>query len=142
MSIYNEKTLLITIIRKLTFLRIVILTFFVYGSLNYSGFCFEEMRYLSDEDKIHIAVTYVLNRGFKGKREYQSVNDFLANNPHCCSISTESMITVINDSPDRTIGNLCGYVYVLEDSFDVRPEEKAMSAIAISNCGKAWSFFD
>jgi hypothetical protein len=36
------------------FLFFVVLIF-VYGALNYSGFCFKEMRYLSDEEKIRIA---------------------------------------------------------------------------------------
>lgn len=125
-----------------TMLIVMIAFFTLWGGLNVSGYCFETSRYLSDKEKIHIAVDYALKRGFKGKIDYKNAGDFLASNPSCCEISTTIMASGVNDSLDRVSGNLASYVYVLEDSFNARPEDKAMSAIAISNCGKAWSFFD
>lgn len=77
--------------------------FFVYGALNYSGFCFREMRYLTDAEKKRIAVELVssgkfTNGGYysssgSGKSDrwekalpYESVEEFLMENPDCCTL--------------------------------------------------------
>jgi hypothetical protein len=83
----------------------------VYGSLNYSGFCFEEMRYLSDEEKIRGAIANLLKNyntswyahhtitekvGDKTKYQayvywqnipFKDIDEFLKENPHCCVIN-------------------------------------------------------
>ena len=81
-------------------------------ALNYSGFCFKEFRFLSDEEQINIAVQYVLNRYPKkgdvtfyylpGNREgerklawpedpvpYKDMEEFFLVNPSCCKVGRE-----------------------------------------------------
>ncbi|NOT84552.1 MAG: hypothetical protein HOP02_07170 [Methylococcaceae bacterium] len=122
-------------------ITIVLAFFTLWGGLNVSGYCFAKHHYLTDNEQTHIAVAYALNRGFKGLHDYQSVEDFLAYNPNCCFVSNDCL-SGIEDGINRPIGNLSTCVYVLEDKGDIRPEDKATSAIGVSNCGKAWSFFD
>lgn len=110
MSLFNEKHPLVIICRKLAFLSVFkwpLLIFIVYGSLNYSGFCFKEMRYLSDEEKIHKAIAanhtikgnanYWYSWGYipsmPGKNDtyrqiipYEDVDAFLRENPNCCYV--------------------------------------------------------
>ncbi|MFN6569123.1 hypothetical protein [Dendronalium sp. ChiSLP03b] len=90
-------------INRILFLAIFIfigipLTFLsIFYSLNYSGFCFAKMRYLSDEEKLRIAFDYN-NRedelpvyvGQKVKYyehiKYASFDEYIKENPDCCSI--------------------------------------------------------
>lgn len=85
------------------------LIFVVYGSLNYSGFCFRELRYLSDKEKIQKVVAEI-NKGifYSGATEtitnpaigevgsiwepipYESVEVFLKENPGCCTLFPEN----------------------------------------------------
>ncbi len=86
--------------------------FIVYGFLNYSGFCFKEMRYISDEEKIRNAIavvnkiggaTYIGKDGFPDKyREiipYEDVDDFLDKNPKCCEIIPYIGFDSLTDDP-------------------------------------------
>jgi hypothetical protein len=74
----------------------------VYGSLNYSGFCFKKMGYLSDDEKIRRAVA-IISKGELGTSHhfnktlgradiyrrtipYESVDVFLQQNPNCCTL--------------------------------------------------------
>jgi hypothetical protein len=122
------------------FVSLVLAFFTLWGGLNISGYCFAKHSYLSDKEKIHIAVAYAFKRGFKGIHDYQDVEDFLANNPDCCSVSSNCP-SGTEDGIDRALGKISSCVYVLEANSDVRSEDKVTSAIAISNCGKVWSFF-
>jgi hypothetical protein len=66
--------------------------------LNYSGMCIPEGRWLSDEERIDIAIKQIiapkevfLMRGVAGPREYEvvpygSVKDFRQKNPDCCTV--------------------------------------------------------
>ena len=77
----------------------------VYGSLNYSGFCFQKMGYLSDDEKIRMAISAINKEGYFGDYEeasyytsgginrihikivpYESVEAFLQQNPNCCTL--------------------------------------------------------
>jgi hypothetical protein len=70
-------------------------------ALNYSGFCWGRLRWLSDKEKMDAAVSYVINDGrifgeyyfdvnkIRRKRDvqaikYESVSDFYKLNPDCC----------------------------------------------------------
>ena len=107
MSIFKEKHPLVILVRKLAFLRILkwpMLLLMVFGSLNYSGFCFKEMRYLSDEEKIRgaIAANHTIKGNQKWRRSsydklgrvseyevvipYADVDEFLRENPNCCRV--------------------------------------------------------
>jgi hypothetical protein len=69
------------------------------AGLTYSGFCTSLFRYISDDEKIGIAVNALLNwrrrtagesagggPSSRAKIAYQGVADFLARNAHCCSV--------------------------------------------------------
>ena len=71
----------------------------IVGLLNYSGFCFKEMRYLSDDEKIRRAV--IRNYSVKGVQDgwysdderiynkiipYENVDEFLKKNKNCCTV--------------------------------------------------------
>ena len=98
-------------------LRVLFVTwlvlFLIYGALNYSGFCFKEMRYLSDEEKIRIAVAKVNKMGgwrhlkelgwpsnrYKKIIPYESVDAFLQENPDCCTIVPYAGFEHVTDEP-------------------------------------------
>ncbi|RCJ14765.1 hypothetical protein A6S26_08820 [Nostoc sp. ATCC 43529] len=70
----------------------------IFYSLNYSGFCFAKMRYLSDEEKLRIVFDY-RNREdklpvdvggevkFYEHIKYASFDEYIKQNPDCCSIN-------------------------------------------------------
>lgn len=69
------------------------LMFLMLGSLNYSGICYSQKRWLSDEEIIRAAVfqanarsTRVIRGDARVAIPYESVDDFLAANPGCCSM--------------------------------------------------------
>lgn len=79
--------------------------------LTYSGLCLSEMRYLSDDEKVRLAVARVIEVQDSRRRvqtdagsegaispeilSYRSVDEFLESNPHCCTV---------NDSGPEGIG--------------------------------------
>jgi len=102
-SIWKEDYWLVILVRKLSFLRFLlwpILIFIVYGALNYSGFCFKELRYISNDEKIRGAIAnmnsdhrwdgYInaLNRGggYMKYIPYDNIDAFLKENPNCCTV--------------------------------------------------------
>jgi hypothetical protein len=56
--------------------------------LNFTGFCYRELRYHSDQELIDAAVKYSLkyNEFDPGRLRYSSLADFYAANPKCCRI--------------------------------------------------------
>lgn len=136
MSIYNEKHPLVIICRKLAFLRILkwpLLIFMIYGALNYSGFCFKEMRYLSDDEKIRKAIS--ANHTIKGNQPYwrpisylynsnkvdkyrkiipyDDVDAFLRENPNCCYVIRKDLklpyISFAEDPAPSFWGQITGH---------------------------------
>jgi hypothetical protein len=66
----------------------------VYGGLNYSGFCFEKMRYLSDEEKIRLVFDYQNSRDYMPienysyrQIKYKNFEEFRQKNPNCCHVN-------------------------------------------------------
>lgn len=72
--------------------------FLPFFALNYSGFCFRELRYLSDREQMEslfsiwnrsIFDNIVIDGEFKvleRKNRYASFDEFLAKHPNCCHI--------------------------------------------------------
>ncbi len=66
----------------------------IFYSLNYSGFCFAKMRYLSDEEKLRIVFNYInredelpgIKKSYKHIK-YASFDEYIKENPNCCSIN-------------------------------------------------------
>jgi len=90
-----DRILLLTIF---IFIGIPITILGIFYSLNYSGFCFAKMRYLSDEEKLRIAFNYYnkedklpVDVGGKIKYyehiKYASFDEYIKENPNCCSIN-------------------------------------------------------
>lgn len=80
------------------FSGVLVATAFTYASLNYSGFCFDKMRYLSDEEKFRILFaafnsreTVPIKTKDKGTQDYEQIKyesfeQFIEMNPNCCTI--------------------------------------------------------
>ncbi len=125
-----------------------------YFGLNYSGFCFAQMRYLSDEEKISSVFDYqnarrdLLNVVGVEKRiynyiKYESFDEYIKENPDCCKINSEKT----HDVPvpwflDRIFGFNSGD-FIFTD-FKVRyVDEKGKQRTkeyrfenSVQNCGK------
>ena len=54
-------------------------------ALNYSGFCYSQLRWMSNDEYIRRAVEERWSRGYLRDR-YSSVDDFLARRPRCCTV--------------------------------------------------------
>lgn len=86
---------------------LLIVFLIIFGTLNYKGFCFKQVRYLSDEEKLNIAIVRIgdINRkkprcwSSHGKSvksinrnydecvvPYSSIEEFLQANPVCCKL--------------------------------------------------------
>ena len=134
--------------------------------LNYIGFCFKERRFLSDEEKISIAISttlsiyppVVLEYGEKDGRVfctggykpanpiyYKNVDEFLLENPDCCRV-TEKMER--SGYPIRLQLRLLGsantfvevkYKAKYIDANGIERSQITERYFAISNCGYAWS---
>lgn len=135
--------------------------------MNYAGYCHAEHRFLSDEEKIHSAVQFVLNRypptiskkidvtvnGVAQKSDYwyppenpvmyKDINDFMAINPGCCRLSMRTGEGSPLSLLDRITGYASTFVIV---KYDVRYKENGIeksqmdsTAVAVRNCGNAWS---
>ena len=123
----------------------LLITFLLIG-LSYSGFCFKEFRYLSDQEKINIAITSILesNRDAVVLYEdnsflypYKDVDDFLISNPNCCEI-VNNIGTGNMDWLDRLLGHLTAYIYIEFIGVYKNKIEKKKGIIAITNCGESW----
>ena len=134
--------------------------------LNYIGFCFEKLRFLSDEEKISIAINYELSGyppvvseyGEKDGRVfctkayipdnpvyYKNVDEFLFENPDCCRVTQKmerSGYTVRLEH--RLLGSANTFVEVKYkakyiDANGIERSQITERYVAISNCGHPWS---
>lgn len=141
--------------------------FFIYGGyrgyFNYSGYCFDERRYLSDAEKINLAVRGVMGTYLSGiqyeekvnaRREaannskkhyipYRNIEEFFSLNPNCCKVTKE-----FHDRDgevkvgffDRITGSISDYVVVkyfsryLDDQ-GIEQKNLITTYPAISSCG-------
>jgi hypothetical protein len=60
--------------------------------LNFTGFCWADLRYYSDRELIGAAIQYELRMNeaadyIKDRKRYQSLEQFLTVNPDCCGMS-------------------------------------------------------
>ena len=145
------------IIRFLIFSPFVLLLsiFLISASLNYSGFCFKEMRYLTNEEKIRFVFDYQNSRDtmpidtvnketqYYKQIKYKSFEEFIRSHPNCCQVNPGGGY----DLPppeflDRITGYNSGDVIVL--NFEVRyldennngQSRKFKFENALQNCGE------
>jgi hypothetical protein len=138
-------------------------------TMNYLGFCFKKGRFLSNEEKIRIAMQYIISSyppsiaryeekdGVKvriGQHvpdqpiNYKDLNSFLAENHDCCRltrVATEMEGYSIR-LEHRLIGSANTFVelkYKVKyiDLYGIERSRMQTSYVAISNCGHAWSGF-
>lgn len=141
---------------------LVVSGFVWWAGMNYTGYCHAEGRYLSDEEKIDLAIknilqTYppVLTDNAAGvihsKRpdnpaHYADINEFKSANKNCCEITQAT-----NDGEgyrvslySRITGSISGLVHV---KYLVRYKDETGNQVlrpyetspAITNCGSIWS---
>jgi len=123
---------------------------FVFEALIYTGFCFKQFQYVSDDEKIRIAIAYVLEKNRKNIIEYKdrsvifpfnTVDEFIAGKPTIMG-TAYSLDQGGTDCLNRLFGYLSSYV-VLEfiGVYKNRPE-KVLTSVAIANCGDVWDPMD
>jgi hypothetical protein len=122
----------------------------VVAGLSYSGFCFSNARFLSDDEKIRLAVAYVVTRQSSFIEEQRAKNyasydadlnaavaAYLARDPSCCRIGPEGG----DGYPEPTLwskisGSISAIVVV--DGGAPAFTSRRTAQIAITNCGRAW----
>ena len=100
--------------KRFLFVGGVLLILFVYFGLNYSGFCFAEKRYLSNEEKIRAVFDYQNSRdvlpieNFPDPKhiKYKSFDEYIALYPECCSVNPGGPYEV---PPVNFIDRIFGY---------------------------------
>ena len=150
--------------KRFLFVGGVQLILFVYFGLNYSGFCFAEKRYLSNEEKIREEFDYqnsrdtlpldnppdpkhVLDKSFGGYNlahiKYKSFDEYIALYPECCSVNPGGPYEV---SPEEFLDRILGYnssdvvvinfkVRYLDENGSLKTGEKRFDNY-LQNCGK------
>lgn len=129
--------------------------------LTYNGYCHAERKYLTDEEKIRVAVADVIRKypppimqipvsyGWsldipENPIYYRDVDDFLEQNPNCCFISRMSLNKGMDNTEPRFIERATGGVSAFVSMnyavryLDVSKTTKSVDVtgyLALSNCG-------
>ncbi|MDJ0597871.1 MAG: hypothetical protein QNJ37_03375 [Crocosphaera sp.] len=125
-----------------------------YFGFNYSGFCFAQMRYLSDEEKIRRVFDYQNSRNtlpienFSGvwypkHIKYNSFDEYIALYPDCCSVNPGGGYEV---PPAKFLDRIFGYdsrdivviyfqVRYLDENNSLKIGKKRFDNY-LTNCGK------
>lgn len=126
----------------------------IYFSLNYSGFCFAKMRYLSEYEKIKLAFDSLNNAEklrinianqmqYHEFIKYKSFDEYIKENPDCCVISPPGGAEILPDSFfTRILGLHSGegirikfkVRYLDENEFP--KSQEITTGIALENCGE------
>ncbi|MGL4619759.1 hypothetical protein [Chroococcidiopsis sp.] len=129
----------------------VLLILFGYFGLNYSGFCFAEMRYLSNEEKIRAVFDYQNSRNRlpldnlpdPKHIKYKSFDEHIALYPECCSVNPGSPYEVPpTNFLDRIFGYDSGDVVVINFQVRYLDENGSLKTVSnrfdnyLQNCGK------
>lgn len=122
--------------RRRLFLAVALMLF-IYGFANYTGFCFREMHYLSDSEKLNNAMrhfgavgtksscykvgSYAASGGNQDRIEciypYGSLDEFVQKNPGCCKL-IKGTDNRNEDGPPRFADRVFGvFNYVVEAEF-------------------------
>ncbi|MGB3207697.1 MAG: hypothetical protein WBB28_22155 [Crinalium sp.] len=127
-----------------------------YFGLNYSGFCFAEMRYLSDIEKIKSVFNYqiehriperIINQNQKEKLYTyigtKNFEEYVKENPDCCTINPGGPYEIAPPSfLDRITGYNSGDVVVINfkghylDKNGKQEITQYQAAYFLLNCGK------
>ena len=124
--------------------------FILYFSLNYSGFCFAEMRYLSDEEKIKLVFDYQNNRQFLPLEhanvehvKYESFDQYSRIYPDCCAVNPGG---AYGAPPSSFVERILGYdsndIVVINFNIRYHDEsghqhiEETLFENVLANCGR------
>lgn len=128
--------------------------------MNYVGICIPRMEYLSDEDKVGIAVaellrntrpsemvyaerngkTELLGSAAQSNFSYSGVEEFMEKNPKCCHVSMD--LESLGHSPgvfNRLFGKFSGYVIIKYKANPGVSSDIKRAHVAVANCGRAWN---
>lgn len=145
-------------IKKITFFLIFILTLVAIGlmSANYAGICITNKTYLSDKDVISLAVSDIFQSHIasieyeKSKKgdttlvEYKNIEDFIARNPSCCSLTRSAKDGFEVALENRLLlGTFRSFVRIeflqrMDPNDPAHPKRK-IGYLAVKNCGDVWS---
>lgn len=121
-------------------------------TLNYVGYCVPEGRFLSKQELVDIGLrdyfpSYPpLNyTGFQAQVKqpivYSSLDDFVARNPDCCSLTSTARKGMTPTLFHRLLGHFASFVkieYKLEEGMPGAPDKNVVW-IAVTNCGFPWN---
>ena len=104
--------------QSLLFIGIPLAGLMAYFGLNYSGFCFDQMRYLTDEEKIRSVFDYQNKRTDLLYRvhidpnnnkyiPYKSFDEYIALYPECCSVNPGGLFYEV--PPAKFLDRIFGY---------------------------------
>ena len=150
---------------KRFFLAVTVLTvggFVWWAGMNYTGYCHAEGRYLSDEERINLAITNILQTYppvltenavgvIHAKRPdnpiyYADIAEFKLINRNCCNITMKTNDGEGYQVPmySRIMGSISGLVHVkyiirYKDKQGVELSKNHETYPAITNCGAIWS---
>ncbi len=141
--------------RIFQFVGIPFIVLIAYFGLNYSGFCFAKMRYLSDEEKIRSVFVsqnerttisvYTPGKGTESYQhiKYKSFDEYLKENPDCCAVNPGPPYET---PPARFLDRIFGYhsgddvvIKFKVRYLDENSQQKSMETRFennVQNCGK------
>ncbi len=108
--------------QSLLFIGIPLAGLMAYFGLNYSGFCFDQMRYLTDEEKIRSAFEGQNSRDrlpidnlppeyphprYPKHIKYKSFDEYIALYPECCSVNPGGLFYEV--PPAKFLDRIFGY---------------------------------
>lgn len=135
----------------------VLLILFLYFGLNYSGFCFAEKRYLSNEEKIKAVFDYQnkrtdllirvnVERSSNKYIKYESFNEYIKENPNCCEVNPGGvydipppsfLYPIFGGSPSGDVVVINFKVRYLNEKGKQRAKEIRFENL-VTNCGKVY----
>jgi hypothetical protein len=110
--------------------------------LNFTGYCYDQRRYLDDKDMIRAAAEHILGakRSEADTIAYSSVDDFLARNSDCCRVRRADRGQLEPTLSGHWIRFFGVYVAAVEAVYRHRSSAKdghLESWVSISACGVA-----
>ncbi|UPK33162.1 hypothetical protein IVB18_33785 [Bradyrhizobium sp. 186] len=117
----------------------MIIASFVLLVLNLTGFCYREVRYLSNQELFESAIAHEAYR-IGDYLPTDTPKSYLANHPNCCSIP---VFQPSNSSLNALLGNKIRYIRVLyrmlQTEVDKNPREQFYEAfVETTPCGRTF----
>ena len=130
------------------------------GALSYKGFCFDQRRFLSDEEAFTAAIGLIIRRSAHVRRIYRNgaielrpvqvigyrdIDEFLRGNPNCCKVvphntGDEGPYTDFSQRLFGYAARIVSVTYAVRyvDENKKQTLDLVTQKYAITNCGRAW----